>query len=184
MHFEVEQKFRTGNLAAIREALVAMGAVFEEQIEQADSYFSHPARDFIVTDEALRLRQVGEENFVTYKGPKLDQKTKTRRELELPLSPGRESFDQFSELLTALGFGRVGTVRKQRVPVRLEWEGASVEVALDEVGGVGTFVELEIFAEEPDLDAAWSKLASLAARLGLTENERRSYLEMWLKELT
>ena len=44
-----------------------------------------PCRDFAQTDEALRIRTVGDTSFVTYKGPKLDATTKTRRELELPL---------------------------------------------------------------------------------------------------
>jgi adenylate cyclase class 2 len=180
MHLEVEQKFRVAELAEVRRLAVGLGAEFAAPIEQADTYFSHPARDFSQTDEALRLRRVGEQNCITYKGPKLDRETKTRRELELPLPPGKQAFEQHAELLAALGFGTVATVRKRREPGRLAWQGQEVEIALDDVSSVGQFVELEISAEEAGLPAAKEALLSLASQLCLTENERRSYLELLL----
>jgi adenylate cyclase class 2 len=180
MHLEVEQKFRVASIAEIRQRLVELGAAFALPIEQADTYFAHPARDFAHTDEALRLRRVGETNYITYKGPKLDRETKTRRELELPLPAGAKSFDQYTELLLALGFGQVATVRKRREPGRLAWEGLPIELALDAVDGLGDFVELEIGADESSLAAATSAIASLARQLGLHTGERRSYLELLL----
>ena len=85
-----------------------------EPIVQSDQYFAHPARDFAQTDEALRIRTVGDTSFVTYKGPKLDATSKTRRELELPLAASDPDGSQFAELLAALGFTPVAIVRKQR----------------------------------------------------------------------
>lgn len=180
MHLEVEQKFRANSLSAIRERLAALGAKFAEPLDQADLYFSHPAKSFAETDEALRLRRAGEQNCITYKGPKLDRQTKTRRELELPLASGQQAFEQFAELLAALGFGEVATVRKRRESAQLLWQGQEIEVALDEVAGVGTFIELEIGTEETGLSAAKKAVLSLAAELGLTASERRSYLELLL----
>jgi predicted adenylyl cyclase CyaB len=50
---------------------------------------------------------------------------------------------------------------------------------LDEVAGLGTFVELETLVEnDPDLTDAKQRLTSLAIQLGLTENELRSYSEL------
>lgn len=178
--FEVEQKFRVAGFEAVRERLVELGAHFAPPIEQADTYFSHPARNFTQTDEALRLRRVGESNCITYKGPKLDAQTKTRRELELPLPAGAAAFDQYSELLRTLGFGEVATVRKRREPVSLTWEAHEVAVALDTVEGVGQYAELEIAADAAGLPAARQAIGSLAKKLGLTDSERRSYLELLL----
>ena len=47
---------------------------------QVDEYYAHPARDFAITDEALRLRTENNLTVITYKGPKLDRETKTREE--------------------------------------------------------------------------------------------------------
>jgi len=180
MHIEVEQKFRAIHSLTLLARLERLGAVFEEPVVQVDQYFAHPARDFAHTDEALRIRRVGEQNLVTYKGPKLDATTKTRRELELPLTDGAQAADQFAELLAALGFSWVRDVRKSRRVANVEWRGREIEVALDDVGRIGQFVELEIVTDADGANAARDQLASLAAELGLKTVERRSYLELLL----
>jgi adenylate cyclase class 2 len=178
--FEVEQKFRVDDLNSLQARLRSLGAQFHPAVVQVDRYFAHPARDFAKTDEALRIRQVGERNFVTYKGPKLDRTTKTRREIELPLSDGNAAAESWAELLKALGFAPVAVVRKTRRTATLQFQGWEVEAALDEVDDVGRFAELELSADEHNLDAAREALAQLTARLELIASERRSYLELLL----
>ncbi len=118
MHYEIEQKFAIADRTALEERLRSLGAKELGQVEQADQYFNHPARDFAQTDEALRIRRVGRASFVTYKGPKLDQTTKSRRELELPLGSDETTAAQFAEMLVALGFRPVAEVRKSRENLR------------------------------------------------------------------
>jgi adenylate cyclase class 2 len=184
MHFEVEQKFPLADSAFAEQRLRELGAIDGPVMTQVDTYFNHPARDFAVTDEALRIRQIGEANFITYKGPKLDATTKTRKELELPLPTGAKSAESFAEMLLALGFRRVAEVRKQRRTLHLQWQGRDAEIALDQVDRVGTFIEIELSATEADLEAAKTCLASLAAELNLKNAERRSYLELLLSAKT
>lgn len=180
MLLEIEQKFPLDDPQAIRQSLDELGATFSPWIEQVDVYFAHPSRNFTETDEALRIRRVGEQNFVTYKGPKVDPQTKTRREIELALTPGDDGFGPFSELLEALGFRRVFEVRKRRLPGQLTWQGQVVHLALDDVADLGHFLELEQVADESHLEAAKSCLANLAQRLNLTTSERRGYLDLLL----
>jgi adenylate cyclase, class 2 len=179
MNFEVEQKHRVEDAAALVERLEERGVSLGPPLLQVDEYFNHPCRDFGQSDEALRIRTVGDASVVTYKGPKVDATTKTRRELELPLAvePG-----EFAELLAALGFRPVRTVRKSRRPFELAHRGRVVHGAWDEVEGIGTFVELELAADEAGIDAAKHVIASLAAELRLGPSERRSYLELLLAE--
>src|SRR4051812_5270864 len=180
MHWEVEQKFRIDDPQGVRARLIALGVEFHGAIHQVDHYFRHPSRDFATTDEALRLRQIGDSSFIAYKGPKIDAATKTRREIELPLSSGTTAFSQFESLLVALGFATAGIVRKQRDCGVIHWQSHQVEVAWDEVEGLGKFPELEIAATDESLPQAKAALASLQERLGLTTVERRSYLELLL----
>lgn len=180
MQYEVENKFPVTELSRLVEQLQDAGAGFRDVIEQVDVYFAHPVRDFAQTDEALRIRCIGDTNLVTYKGPKIDQATKTRRELELPLATGAEHVANYTELLVALGFRRVAEVRKRRRGGQLAWNAWSVELAVDEVTELGQFVELEIVADQQRLPAAQAALLELAAHLGLPQPERRSYLEMVL----
>jgi adenylate cyclase, class 2 len=180
MHFEVEQKHRVDDKRALVAKFTKRGASLGEAVVQSDQYFSHPARDFARTDEALRIRTVGPASFVTYKGPKLDATTKTRRELELPLARSDADGSQFAELLLALGFAPVATVRKRRQEFHVAHDGRDVEGALDEVDGVGMYVELELMTEEAGLESAKATIAALANELELGPSERRSYLELLL----
>lgn len=180
MKFEVEQKFPVSDRADIERRLAALGAAVGPPVAQSDVYYAHPSRDFAQTDEALRIRRIGDRNFITYKGARIDPTTKTRREIELPLADGDESAVQWGELLAALGFRQVTEVRKLRRTAEFNWHDFEVEAALDEVETLGSFVELEISVEEPEVDAARSALAAVAAKLNLGAGERRSYLELLL----
>ena len=186
--YEVEQKFRVADPAALEAKLVGLAARFREPVEQVDRYFAHPCRDFVKTDEALRLRRVGDDVATTWKGPRIDSATKTRLELELGLAPvpplpggprgGQATLDRWTELLEALGFRRVRDVAKRRRAARVHWQGTEVEAALDRVAGVGDFLELELQAAEGELPLATACIESLARTLGCTAIERRSYLEL------
>jgi adenylate cyclase class 2 len=180
MHLEVELKFRVKAPQALGERLAALGLAWRDAVDQSDLYWAHPARDFAQTDEALRVRTVGGQSWITYKGPKLDAQTKTRRELELPLGAGTATAAAWRELLTALGFRPVAEVRKRRQQGALRWQGREVEVALDTLPELGTFVELELRADEASVNAARESLLALAGALGLSESLRTSYLELLL----
>ena len=184
MQWEVEQKFAVADPSAALRALAAAGVVWEDEISQDDTYWNHPARDFALTDEALRLRQVGQRNFITYKGPRTDAATKTRQELEVPLPDGPQVREQFGQILSALGYRPVATVQKQRKPGILSWRNLEVHVAWDVVQNVGTYLELEVVADDAGLDLAKKAVESLANRLGLLQGERRSYLELLLRRIS
>jgi adenylate cyclase class 2 len=176
---EVEMKFPVGDFGSLRSQLAAWGATAKER-RDVDYYFNAPDRDFARTDEALRVRCVGSTNCVTYKGPKLDSRTKTRTEIEVGLAPGEQAAEDFRRLLTHLGYRFVAAVSKQRAVYHLEREGFTLEACLDEVESVGRFAELEIQAPEEQLDRARDVLLRTAEALQLTASERRSYLEMLL----
>lgn len=182
MRYEVEQKHCVTDEAALVARLRELGGHLAKPIEQSDQYLAHPCRDFAKTDEALRIRVVGDKSFVTYKGPKLDKTTKTRREIELPLDPADHDGSQFALLLEAMGFTPVAVVRKRRRTFRITASEQEVEGALDDVDGLGCFVELELQADDENLETAKQTIANLAADLNLGRSERRSYLEMLLEK--
>jgi adenylate cyclase class 2 len=183
MSFEVEVKYRsTAGHAALAARLTELGARRDAAIAQTDVYLSHPARDFQVTNEAFRVRRVGEANFVTYKGPRRAGPTKTREEIEIPFVPGDATFEQLTRMLDRLGFKEVAAVRKSRVAFHLRFLDRAIEVVLDEVNEIGDFAEVETLAEgEADLAAAQHAVLELARTLGLTDVEPRSYLSLVLR---
>ena len=74
------------------------------------------------------------------------------------------------------------TERKTRTPHELRWNDREFEIALDEVDELGWFLEVELIAEEGDLESAQQAVLALATEFGLRETERRSYLGMLLQK--
>jgi adenylate cyclase class 2 len=184
VQWEVELKFAVPAESNLQGTFTEMGIQFGRAFSEVDHYFNHPARDFATTDEALRLRQSGDCNFITYKGPRIDVTTKTRQELELPLPDGTKVIEGFTELLKSLGFHQVAAVCKTRRIAKCVWQGHEVNITWDEVHKMGTYVELEVMADDNGLAAAKQALESLARRLSLGPSERRSYLELLLTQAT
>lgn len=173
--YEVEVKVRAAH-GPVEQALADAGAEERGAVEQADTYYDAPHREFAETDEALRVRREmrdGEtEAQITYKGPKVDAESKTRREVET----GVEDGDDAAAILDALGFEPVATVRKHRRHFRLD----GYTVTLDDVEGLGEFVEVETEAE--DVKEARKGAFDVLRRLGLNPEEqvRSSYLALLL----
>lgn len=185
---EVEVKYRAADPAAVLNRLLALGAEPSWEADEADHYFNGPDRDYRQTDEAFRIRRTAEDTRLTYKGPKREAATKTRKEVEVPIGDGREETAAgMSELLICLGFRPVAVVRKERVVYRLDrpigGKARTIEVCFDKVDKVGSFVEVEVLADESEFEEAKAAVLRLAADLGLTDQERRSYLGMFLEAM-
>ena len=185
MGYEVEVKYKVADPSTVRGQLRSLGATDKGQSDHADLYLAHPDRDFKETDEALRLRRIGSENRVTYKGPKYPGPTKTREEIEIGFESGPEQFNQLSLLFARLGFRPVALVTKTRDEFEVADLGRPVSVLLDNAGELGQFVEIEALAvDEADLSDAQSVVLKLAEHLGLSDVEPRSYLRMTLERLS
>ena len=178
---EVEMKFRLPDWTPVTTRLTEWGATPAATRKDTDHYFNAPDRDFAQTDEAVRVRRIGTANLLTYKGPKLDAATKTRSEIELRLADGPGPAADAVRFLTALGYRPVAVVTKTRQVYKLDRHGFPLEVCLDDVGAVGKYVEIEAMAEPPQFEAAKAAVMTTAAELGLTDQERRSYLRLLLE---
>jgi adenylate cyclase class 2 len=165
---EIEVKAPARDLREVEERLRAMKADGPHVEEQVDTYFAHPCRDFGKTDEAVRLRRQGKRSILTYKGPKIDSGSKTREEIEVDV-PDPEAM---ATILERIGFTKVIEVRK----VRAEYSLADALVCLDRVAGLGDYVEVEYKTQE--LERGKARVAEIMRSLGLSGNERRSYLEL------
>ncbi|HIH97051.1 MAG TPA: class IV adenylate cyclase [Thermoplasmata archaeon] len=167
---EVEAKAPVKNPISIKNSLIKIGSSFVESRKERDEYFQHPCRDFTITDEALRIRRVGKQVLMTYKGPKLDQKTKTREEITLSIS---KQYSLAKSLIQRLGFKKAIEVVKQREVYRL----GKLEICLDDVQGLGTYLEIEVRVAK-DFENAKKKILLLLDKLKLKETTRQSYVEL------
>ena len=188
--YEVEIKV-PAEVDAVRERLRAAGAERVDARRQRDAYYDAPHRDFAETDEALRVRResplpdgigsetesapAAETTKVTYKGPLLDEGSKTRVEHETAVDDG----EAMAGVLSGIGFEPAAVVEKRRE----FWSFAGFTVTLDAVDGVGEFVEIEREVDDEDAIAATRDEALKALdRLGLDGDSqiRTSYLGLLL----
>ena len=170
---EIEVKARADHKQT-KELLSGMGANFIGVQHHCDTYFNAPHRDFANTDEALRIRSVEGRSVMTYKGKKLDTVSKTREEFETPVDGASTR-----SILFSLGFYESGVVKKTREIFRFE----NLTICLDNVKGIGEFIEVEITAES-DVELHTKQIFAFLEKFGITEEDsiRTSYLEMVLAE--
>ncbi len=183
--YEVEMKFRVDSLEEFEQRIAVFGVTFDPPVEEIDQFYQHPSRNFAETDEGLRIRRRvyadgTEEKYLTYKGPKIDPVTKTRKELEVRLG----DTDPWNDILESLSFHPAMTVAKIRRYGKLAVDDRPFEILLDMLpelirrGEHGNFVEIETIADETAMEPARQAVIDLAAELGLTENVRMGYLEL------
>ena len=192
--YEVELKVAAEH-ESVRSRLEEMDATPIESLRQVDTYYDAPDRSFAETDEALRIRREQPTNddscthsdsrtHVTYKGPLVDDQSKTRHEAETQVA----NHDSMHAVLSGLGYEPAADVVKHRT--RYELEGC--EVVLDAVDGLGEFVEVELGTDD-ELDGDGTnnetlvslreQAADVLRRLGLdpAEQIQTSYLGLLLE---
>ncbi len=173
---EVERKYRITNAAAFRRRVRALGARTGKAKLQVDTYYV-PLRS------AASLRSWFGKQYLRIREHRAGRRVyarleyhvvKTRylaREYEVEVGDART----VHQVLLSLGYVPFARVRK----VREEWRYGGVEVELDQVRGLGSFVELEVLGTGER--TALKKIDALAVKLGLAPEHRSegmSYFKM------
>jgi adenylate cyclase class 2 len=184
--YEVELKVPADH-DTVADHLEDVDATHVESVTQEDTYYNAPDRDFVETDEALRIRREvlddeTERTAVTYKGPRVDAHSKTREEAETYVDDDEE----MHAILEGLGYDASASVTKHRD----RYEVAGCTVTLDAVEGLGEYVEVELETEDDlsdeseALDSLRSEAEGVLRDLGLdpTDQIRTSYLDLLLSE--
>lgn len=163
---DVEIRFPLLNPDAVIAFLNAHATPGKAGVVQKDTYLVPPHRDFLAVEypyEWLRLRE-------TQKGASLDYKhfhpenvavTEYCDEFQTPVGDAAS----LRRILDALDFRECIVVEK----TRSVWQLRDVEVAIDAVAGLGTFIELELTrAAEPAEGKAYlrSIIEELGAQVG------------------
>ncbi len=175
---EVEVKIKAAH-SDLFDKLEKLGFARTTTEYEKDIYYNGIKTDLKSEDKALRIREYScgdmtESKFIlNFKGNRLDESTMTRPETEFEI-PG---FDEGDTLLRGIGFIPKGMVEKTRIIIIKD----EVTVCLDEVTGLGEFVEIEIMeSDEAGYNTAMEKIQELMKKLGLdmSESIRTSYLSM------
>ena len=143
MPMEYEAKVKVEDLGRVEERLLSVGARIVDVVEEEDLYIDlAPCIDMFSRDIALRVRMYRSVTSnkrvceLTYKGPRISRDLKIRKEITLTIDDGYRALEIFREL----GFERHVSIRKKRKIYRY----GAAKIFLDDVEGLGKFVEIEV----------------------------------------
>ncbi|MFX1575019.1 MAG: class IV adenylate cyclase [Promethearchaeota archaeon] len=194
---EIEIKAKISNPELLRKQIKKYNGIYKISLFHEDTYFNMPKglRDFKKTDEALRLRKSIEFNknnneinqevvyFLTYKGRKIDDATKTRKELEVKI----ENLDKMRELLNNLGFKEIFTIKKERELYKFVFKNFHIDALIDYIPILNQhFLEVEVLSDTlNNIEFIKNILFEFLEHFGISKQEsiRESYLELIAKKL-
>ena len=177
---EVEVKLPIPDPEEIKNRILEAGFKEQRFIEERDTYFDNARGDIRANGEALRVRETKDcrtgkkQAQINYKGKKLDTQTMTRRELETGVEDGAVC----REILQAIGYS---PAEPEVIKIRTMLQKDFITACLDNVRGLGDFLELEILVEsEEKKDAALGQIKDILNSLGyqVSDSVQTSYLSM------
>lgn len=173
---EVEIKAKISDKKEAFEKIKELGGIYSHSEKQHDIYFNGTDTDFRKTDEALRIRQIPDgddfKKILTYKGPKLNYETKTRKEVEVVI----EDTDKMAEILVNLGYTPSAIVDK----VRRIFKYKEYTITVDKLNELGYFIEIEsVIEDKDDIEKVQANIMEIFKKLDITQGfENKSYLEL------
>lgn len=175
---EVEVKLKIKDPVSVEEELKNQGFCLDMILQETDTYYDGGLYGIKKSGQALRVRRTvdcisgAEKSELNFKGAKIDEVSMARQELETVVESGETAM----HILEAIGFHPVEprVVKKRRL-----LSCGNVHACMDEVEGLGSFLELEIMAEsEDERPEALRRIEKLLGSVGysMKDTTRVSYL--------
>ena len=176
---EVEIKVKVENKTLLERILQEQGFTKGDLTKESDIYFNSEFYNLKEKDMAFRIRTYENmtsqkrKHVITYKGPKMDHISMTRKELETEV----EDANTVREILTSIGYYPVHPVIKNRQ----YFHNSQMTACLDEVQSLGDFLELEMMvSDDEEKENALEHVIDILKNLGYGKEDiiRTSYLSM------
>jgi adenylate cyclase class 2 len=165
---EVEVKVKIDSSDEVIKKLKALGCQMSEVKTQTDMIFVPENITVLPTGPGvpvLRIREQEGKFILTMKISLTNGLDKRESETEI-LDP-----KAMEEIILSVGFKKMVTFSKQRRKTRYQnWE-----ICVDEVPGLGSFMESEELTEDGDSSVIQEKMFEFLKTLGATEANRQSY---------
>lgn len=144
---EIEVKARIDNEDSLLKKITSLGCVLSEPIRQIDTVYSKivgTVEDYLKNDHFLRIREKSDGRFIfTVKKPmRNDLLTRTEYETEI------KNAIEMEKAILLMGY----RVASRLVKVRRISHLKKFEICIDQVDGLGSFIEIEKMSDQdPDL---------------------------------
>lgn len=170
MNVEVEIKIGIENFEEIKAKVAAVGKLIKS-IRQVDDYFIPCHRDFFAQKphptEWLRIRTNPDKVIFEY-DKSINKKANGEQECAEEYETEISNPEEFRKILNFLDFKKVITVDKQRE----YWDCGDLEIALDKIEGLGTFIEVEAKGEFASTAEAKKACLKFLYELGVKNAEQ------------
>lgn len=164
MQKEIEVKARVDDLSEIRTKLETLGCIFSEPVTQEDHLFVNFDGDYTVfmpNTNFLRIRKMKDKILFTLKQPQSNELDCIEKEVQI------SDADQFQQALELMGYHKVIEVSKTRTKTKYQ----DMEICLDEVKNLGTFIEVEKIVDGDGAEVQ-KQLFDFLLTLGVQESDR------------
>jgi predicted adenylyl cyclase CyaB len=169
MNVEVEVKVKIENFDEIKQKVSATGKLIKS-IKQVDEYYIPCHRDFFAAKpqpiEWLRIRTNPDKVIFEY-DKSINKKANGEQECAEEYETEISNVDEFRKILNFLDFKKVITVDKQRE----YWDCGNIEIALDKIVGLGSFIEAEAKGDFENNERAKEACFKFLEQLGVKNPE-------------
>lgn len=162
---EIEVKAKAPDLDKLKEKLIALGCVLGEPVVQHDTIFTNFEGDFTAFmpgTSFLRIRESGGKAVFNLKQPQSNELDVIEHETEI------QDSHAMLNILSLLGFKEAVRVHKTRIRTKYN----DLEICLDDVKDLGTFIEVEKITEEADAGKIQEELFMFLESLGVKRDDR------------
>ena len=145
---ELEKGFVLNDNHLIKEEAIEKGFKLAHEVEETDTYFTDKDKEFVRTRTCLRIRKVNSEYMeLTYKA-KSSQDTERygKKEVNIQIKP--TDYEDLVTVLSGLGYIKYVEFTKYRKVYSKKDNNVEYNIMLDNIKGIGDFVEFEIITHE------------------------------------
>jgi adenylate cyclase class 2 len=169
MKTEIEVKARIADTNALIHALTMLGCTFGESVSQDDTVYTEKIgtlAEFLSNDVFLRIRvQDNGKIILTAKRPtkkSAEHLVKIEHEVEV------NSAEEMQAILEMMGYHSGVHVKKTRRTAHYQ----QYEICIDEIEGLGAFIELEVMGESDDAEGIQKDMWEFLTSLGIQPEDQ------------
>lgn len=168
---EIEAKAKLKDKGAVMNRLKEMGLEIHATKYQKDTiYWPNDIKDpsfHLVGRSFIRIREqkIGDKKKVIFTLKQALENTLDSVEKEVEIK--EEDIPTMLSIFELLGFYHFTTVEKERINANI----GDIEVCIDEVTDLGSFIELEKFGEDGDAEAIHQELNEMLEKLGIKKED-------------
>lgn len=145
---ELEKGFVLNDNHLIKEEAIEKGFKLAHEVEETDTYFTDKDKEFVRTRTCLRIRRIDSKYMeLTYKA-KSSQDTERYGKKEVNIQIKLTDYEDLVTVLSGLGYIKYVEFTKYRKVYSKKDNNVEYNIMLDNIKGIGDFVEFEIITHE------------------------------------